>query len=308
MAIPAVSVVIPVYNSAHYLRQSLDSILAQTLQNIEIIIVDDGSNDGSSAILKEYAEKHERIILLAGAHEGAGEARNKGLARACGEYLAFVDSDDSFSPQMLEHAWQHAKRHDSDIVLFNYSITDESGIEEHRKGLVSGTFDKVTNLACGINCVDIANPEVWNKLFRRDFIIRQKIKFQNLKSCNDVFFVRAAFITAGSIHFLDEELLTWRKNPHSISTARHLNAENIIEAGKHLLKFTQERMPTTVIAPVYSMIFKHIMYEYEQFPSYADAKTFVSKVNAFLPFFYRWKFFKKRLRKSVKQFKQKFNI
>ena len=308
MSMPAVSVVIPVYNSAHYLRECLDSIVVQSLQSIEIILVDDGSTDESQVIMKEYAEKDERIIVLTSAHKGAGEARNIGLARASGEYLSFVDSDDFFSPHMLEHAWQHAKRYDADIVLFNYSIKGESGIDEHRKGFLSGHYEEGTNLADGINCVDIANPEVWNKIFRREFIIRQGMTFQNLKTCNDVFFVRAAFIMASSIHFLDEELLTWRRNVHSLTAARYLNAENIIEAGKHLKEFIQQRIPASVIAPVYSMMFKHIMYEYEQFPSYADAKSFIAKANAFLPFSYRWKFFKKRFRNTVKRFKQKFKV
>ena len=118
-----VTVVVAVYNSERYLRQTLDSILAQTLQEIEIICVDDGSVDSSLSILKKYACLDDRLIVLEQTEQsdGAGKARNLGLIHAHGQYLAFLDSDDFFEPDMLEKAYDKAIKTQSDIVIYDGS-------------------------------------------------------------------------------------------------------------------------------------------------------------------------------------------
>ena len=105
----AVSVIIPVYKAEKYLRQCLDSICGQTLKDIEIICVDDGSTDSSPEILKEYREKDERVIVVRQENAGAGAARNKGLDISKGKYLSFLDADDFFEPDMLEEAFRCAE-------------------------------------------------------------------------------------------------------------------------------------------------------------------------------------------------------
>ena len=105
-----VSVILPVYNVSDYLRQCMDSIVGQTLKDIEIICVDDGSTDDSLAILKEYEAKDQRVKVIQQANAGAGAARNKGLEIATGEYLSFLDSDDFFEPDMLEKAIPKRKK------------------------------------------------------------------------------------------------------------------------------------------------------------------------------------------------------
>ena len=97
-----VSVIMPVYNVEKYLRQSLDSVLAQTLSEIEIICVDDGSTDGSYDILEEYAAKDQRITVLKQQNQYAGVARNHGLEKAGGKYVVFWDSDDFFEKNALQ--------------------------------------------------------------------------------------------------------------------------------------------------------------------------------------------------------------
>ena len=103
-----ISVIIPVYNAEKYLRECLDSVIEQTLQEIEIICVDDGSTDNSLAILKEYTQKDERLKIIEQANRGAGAARNLGMAVALGEYLAFLDADDLYYPQALAQAYSVA--------------------------------------------------------------------------------------------------------------------------------------------------------------------------------------------------------
>ena len=114
-----VSVIIPVYNVEKYLKQCLDSIVNQTLKDIEIICIDAGSTDGSVGIIKEYQLKDNRIdVVLSEEHFDAGAARNIGLEKAKGEYLAILDSDDFFNLNMLNDAYNRAKKDDSDIVIF----------------------------------------------------------------------------------------------------------------------------------------------------------------------------------------------
>lgn len=95
---PKVSIIVPVYNVENYLRKCLDSLINQTLKNIEIICINDGSTDNSLSILEEYASKDERIIVINQENAGVSSARNRGLEIATGEYIAFVDADDSVTP------------------------------------------------------------------------------------------------------------------------------------------------------------------------------------------------------------------
>ena len=114
-----VSVIIPVYNVEKYLRQNLQSVADQTLKEIEIICVDDGSTDSSFEIVQEFAAKDPRFVAVQQKNAGAGAARNNGLRRARGEYLSFLDSDDFFAPDMLETAYNKAQETKADFVVFN---------------------------------------------------------------------------------------------------------------------------------------------------------------------------------------------
>ena len=98
---PIVSVIIPVYNAEKFLKQCLNSVISQTLKEIEIICVDDGSTDNTNAILKAFSEKDQRITVIHQQNAGAGAARNNGLRRAKGKYLSFLDADDFFEKTML---------------------------------------------------------------------------------------------------------------------------------------------------------------------------------------------------------------
>ena len=110
-----VSVIIPVYNVEPYLKQCMDSVVGQTLKDIEIICVDDGSTDNSLDILREYAAEDSRIQIIEQKNAGAGAARNNGMRYATGKYLSFLDSDDFFEPRMLEKAYDLAEKDQADL-------------------------------------------------------------------------------------------------------------------------------------------------------------------------------------------------
>lgn len=119
---PKVSVLVPVYNVEQYLEQCLDSILAQTLENIEVICVNDGSTDGSGEILQRYAEKDNRIVIVNKKNGGLPSARNAGIRSATGEYVSFIDADDYIEPNMLEKMYNTAKRDNSEIVICGANV------------------------------------------------------------------------------------------------------------------------------------------------------------------------------------------
>ena len=122
--IPKVSVVMPVYNVEPYLRQCLDSVLNQTLKEIEVICVDDGSTDASLDILKEYAAKDNRITVITQKNLYAGVARNAGLSQAKGEYIHFLDSDDWVEPEIYTYSIAEMNKSKVDAYLFNYNDYD----------------------------------------------------------------------------------------------------------------------------------------------------------------------------------------
>ena len=124
MSNPIVSVIVPVHNAEKYLEQCLESILGQTLGDIEVICVNDRSTDDSTVILDGFAEKDSRLSVLQSPGLGAGGARNIGLRAAKGKYLSFLDADDFFEPDMLEPTVEQAERDNSDIVVYGSWVYD----------------------------------------------------------------------------------------------------------------------------------------------------------------------------------------
>ena len=121
-----VSVVMPIYNAYDYLRPAIDTVLGQTLSDIELICVDDGSTDNTLEVLKEYQAADERVRIVTENNAGPSVARNKGLVRARGKYVIFLDADDFYEIDMLEKLYARAKVDDLDIVIGKYDIYNKS--------------------------------------------------------------------------------------------------------------------------------------------------------------------------------------
>lgn len=126
-----ISVIIPVYNVEPYLRQCVDSVAGQTYRDLQIILVDDGSTDGSGKICDEYAERDLRVQVLHKKNGGLSEARNAGMSFAAGEYISFVDSDDYIHPQMMELFLKFAQENDADMVTCRYERDDEDSFSRN---------------------------------------------------------------------------------------------------------------------------------------------------------------------------------
>lgn len=194
-----VSVIIPVYNVEKYLRECLDSVVNQTLKDLEIICVDDGSTDGSPAILAEYAAKDPRLTVITQANAGAGAARNRGLDVATGEYLFFFDPDDYAATTMLEKLVARADATNADVVLAGRRTLDAATgkISEFLWPLprLSALGETFPPEAAKTLVADVGTAP-WNKLFRRSFIADEKIRFQEVRRSNDVAFVCTALYAA----------------------------------------------------------------------------------------------------------------
>ncbi|MCD8218211.1 MAG: glycosyltransferase [Clostridiales bacterium] len=221
-----ISVIIPVYNASERLRQCLDSVVGQTLRDIEIICVDDGSEDDSVAILKEYAAKDSRMRVITQENAGAGAARNRGLDAAAGEYLSILDSDDFFEPTMLEKAYAKAKKSDAQLLVFRS--------DQYREDLGQFAEAKWTLRKEALppyrpmnfrtftdNVFKVFVGWTWDKLFLREFVEDNYLRFQEIRTSNDMLFVFSAVVFAERIEILDEVLAHQRRNnPKSLSNTR----------------------------------------------------------------------------------------
>lgn len=212
-----VSIIMPVYNVEKYLPECLDSLVNQTMRNIEIICVDDQSTDDSYNILKKYAKKDKRIKVYQQNHEGAGTARNLGLQYAKGEYLLFLDSDDWFAPSLCELAYGRAKERDAQIVLFAAQRKNMQTEEVEKMGWVLKTSDVPKGKTfsakdCRENIFQITSNCPWSKLFQTKFVREHNLQFQNTKHANDTFFVRTAIALADRMATLNKVLVTYRYN------------------------------------------------------------------------------------------------
>jgi glycosyltransferase involved in cell wall biosynthesis len=191
----------------------MESVLSQTLETLEVICVDDSSTDSSLEILKGFEAVDTRVQVFSQKHEGAGAARNKGLSRASGAYLAFLDADDYFEPDMLEKMFVNAQRWGSDIVICRTStFSNDAPQPMPEKSSVRGLEGKRVysprDLQAQAFHYCVGWP--WDKLFKRSFILEHKLKFQDLMSSNDAYFVYTALLLAESISFVDEYLVYHR--------------------------------------------------------------------------------------------------
>lgn len=212
-----VSVIIPVYNVEKYLHQCLDSIMAQTIKDIEIICVDDSSTDGSYQILEEYAKRDERFKILKQPNKGAGAARNNGLSVAQGKYLSFLDSDDFFEPDMLELAYKKAEEDHADFVVFK---SDQYYTEENRYVDVSWTlrekelppYTPFNHRQMTDNIFKVFVGWAWDKLYNRNFVLENHLFFQEQRTSNDLLFVFSAVAIAKKITILKKVLAHQRRD------------------------------------------------------------------------------------------------
>lgn len=264
---PEISIIIPVYQVEAFLAYCLDSILAQTFNDYEIICVNDGSTDKSSEILAHYAQKDHRIIILNQTNMGLSAARNAGVAKAKGKYILFVDSDDTIHPQLLEITHHMMIKHDADLVCFQFNKTDF-----HNLPLKS--FDKLS--VNHLKCIVSTSPfsfykkkgkfslllNVWSKLYKKSLI--QDCQFDPaLRAYEDVPYCVKLMGKQPKTVFLAEPLYYYTFNEGSIThkpvTVKHIEAyhRGLNEICEYYKKIPNKSAWHHIIHKVFPTIFKH---------------------------------------------------
>ncbi len=237
---PKVSVILPIYNVGKYLRQSLDSLINQTLKEIEIICVNDGSTDDSYDILEEYKAKDSRIKVIHKENKGTGAARNDGLRIATGECIGFVDPDDWVKPNMFERLYNLIKEKNLDIAMCMPDGFDEKNqINTPFPYFVDANFENIPDDKI-FNWRDLSPFSypmcVWNKLYTKDLFDRNNIDFAEGLDFEDHKVIFGTLLTAEKIFFIREKLYVYRFNREgSVLTDNnrrlidHIEIFNIVE-------------------------------------------------------------------------------
>ncbi|MDR0540682.1 MAG: glycosyltransferase [Dysgonamonadaceae bacterium] len=229
-----VSLIVPVYNVAKYLPACMDSIVSQTLQDIEVICINDGSTDNCAEILEQYARKDARIAVITQANKGISNARNKGIARAKGEYIGFLDSDDVIAPDFLEKLYVAATKHDADVAMTN--------IRRFLFGRYKLRFreEKVyTEVQSKIDGANIPRCNyVWNKIYRKSAL---KYPFTEGIYYEDMNWTIKVIYDANKVVSVPDTAYYYRKIPQSIVQSRSERKEEDCRlAWSELLAFAKE--------------------------------------------------------------------
>jgi len=236
-----VSIIIPVYNSEKDIEECILSVINQTLTDIEVILIDDGSTDNSPKIIKEYQEKYPQMIKIKTIqNSGAATARNIGLEMATGEYIGFVDSDDYIESSMFEKLYNQAKEKQSDITICGYFLETKAKSTIRQIGHLE-QYDK--SIKENPNIYKVSVPYLWNKIFKRDFIIKYQIRLnRKLRIFEDLEFVYKLYMEANKISKVDEALYHYRKQNEGALTEKFSEKFfDIIPALKSLKKYAKKK-------------------------------------------------------------------
>ncbi len=238
-ATPLVSVIVAAYNVGQYLSHCLDSLVNQTLKNVEIIVVDDASQDNSAAILSEYKARHPHLVRVVTCEHNMGLAsvRNIGMRLARGEYIAFTDGDDWADIRMCEVTYQRAHDDGSDVVIADATVFYEDSktfgpfFDQHiRRALDPQLRATPFELSRDLR-VMLLEPVAWTKLYRRTFLQKHALEFEDgMNSYEDICFHFSVLLKATRISLLDTALFFYRQNrPGQISARTNRKVFEVFE-------------------------------------------------------------------------------
>ena len=262
---PLVSIILPVYNAQSHLARCVESICAQTYQNIEIIILNDGSKDQSLPVCEEFRQKDPRILLVDKANSGVSDTRNLGLKLASGKYVEFVDSDDYLDPDFTERLVAAAEENEADFVIAPYKmvipagaskpeqvldkIQDELGVmsvarppEVREYGfLPAGVYDKDTfALRLMDKPASYFYSVLWNKLYRRDILTGNDIQFvSEMRWAEDLVFNLRYIQYAERFVAIDKPGYYYVQNPQSICHTQ-INAATIVQNKLQVFRYYKD--------------------------------------------------------------------
>ncbi len=225
-----VSIIVPVYNVELYLDKCLNSLVNQTLKEIEIIVVNDGSKDNSQAIIDKYANKYNNIKALRKENGGLSDARNYGIKYASGEYIGYVDSDDYVTLDMYEKLYNKAIEEKSDIVECNlyHDYNNHQDIEIGTK-----IYDKKKLLILG-------RSVVWNKIYNREWLLSTKVEFSKGLIYEDVEFYSKLLLSLRKISYIDDACIYYVQRESSVNYNATLKTMDILKILKNIICYYKE--------------------------------------------------------------------
>lgn len=225
---PRVSIVVPMYGVEQYVEKCIDSLLNQTLREIEIILVNDGSPDRSGEIAEEYAKKDSRIKVVHQKNEGLGPARNSGMRVATGEYIGFVDSDDWANCEMFLRLYEAAVKNNADIVVSGHCDVTNGVIKKTKRHPLAGktlySSENIMEIRKNLyghklndDVVEAFPMSVWIAIYKRKLILEHKIEFQEILS-EDIIYNLSAYKYARVITFTGDTDYCYRKDEQTSIT------------------------------------------------------------------------------------------
>ncbi|MCI8352157.1 MAG: glycosyltransferase [Clostridia bacterium] len=226
-----VSVIVPVYNVENYIERCLNSLANQTLEDIEIIIVDDGSTDSSASIIKEYTDKYKNMTYYKKDNGGLSDARNYGMKYATGKYIAFLDSDDYIDANTYKIMYEKAKKEDSDIVECNFYWSYD---KKNKKDIGEKYQGKKEML-------EKARVVAWNKLYKRELIEQAQIEFPKGLQYEDVEFFYKLVPYIEKVSFVKEPLIYYVQRKNSLSNIQNEKASDIFTVLDNVILFYKEK-------------------------------------------------------------------
>jgi glycosyltransferase involved in cell wall biosynthesis len=233
-----VSIIVPVYNSEEYLDKTISSILCQTYKNIEILLIDDGSNDNSMEIINRYKKEDSRIRVFSHQNSGQSFTRNKGIESSTGDFLVFLDSDDWIDEQFIEKMYKKITISQSDIVVCDYYI---SYPQEQIEILYSFTGYHNGDKAFGLILNGDISHTCWGKMYKSSLIKDSNVLFPVGRTNEDLYTVAIWFLRAGKVGFLNELLMTSRDRVGSITNSFSQNFIDLLYILKQLKEYLVEK-------------------------------------------------------------------
>ncbi len=235
-----ISVIVPVYNSAAFLSETLDSLKNQTFREFEVILVDDGSTDETPLILEKICARDERFRALRIPHSGAYNARLAGIREAEGSYVAFCDSDDLYLPDCLEKLFRQAEKTGADVTVCGYTREDMKTGTIHSPEM-TGLGDRVYSYPALLDVLPRVNASVWNKLFRAELLQHALILEQPPRFAEDLLFLCSLYPFLRKIAFLSETLYRYRVRAGSVTSCitaedRDLTRENMLRTREYVFQ------------------------------------------------------------------------
>lgn len=260
-----ISIIIPIYNTEKYIKECIDSIRKQSIKNIEIICIDDGSTDDSVEIIKEYKSIDPRVSLYQQSHKGVSSARNLGLKYATGEYVIFIDSDDYLIENRLGAIYKTAKQCDADILVFSGRTTNRFLADEWIFNCFSVRecfYERYDSDI--IFSEDGVFPMVWNKMFRTVFLKSSGVLFdERLKIAEDHLFDLMIFPKAQRVKFTSQKVYIYRVARQDSAMQKRQNdkgyfhvkfAEIIYDNWEQQSKTDRERLANYLLDFLYSTL------------------------------------------------------